>query len=212
MFIDNSDTLGSDHFPIICNISNTLGKKYFKSIEFRDIKALDKDAFSCELNDVIDMFSLSGSFSTSVLTLGASVASLLDDYAPLVSKRVSVVDTAPWFDKEYRDLRKLRRLAEKKKNRSEEHFLHYKDLYHEATALANTKKKDYVEAVIKKSENKTRTLYQVVNKVLDRKQSRILPDYTENIEVLASDFNNIFSEKLKRFEITCTSFLNTRMF
>ena len=32
---------------------------------------------------------------------------------------------------------------------------------------------------------------------------RILPDYTENIEVLASDFNKFFSEKLKRFEITC---------
>ena len=81
---------------------------------------------------------------------------------------------------------------------SEEHFLHYKDLCQEATALANTKKKDFVEAVIKKSENKTRTLYQVVNKVLDRKQSRFLPDYTEDIEVLASDFNKFFSEKVEK--------------
>ena len=198
VFIDNSDTLGSDHFPVICNISNTLGKKYFKSIEFRDIKAIDMNAFACNLNDVLDQFGISGTFATSVLTLEASVGNLLNEYAPLISKRVSVVDTAPWFDKEYRDLRKLRRLAEKKKNRSEEHFLHYKDLCQEATALANTKKKDFVEAVIKKSENKTRTLYQVVNKVLDRKQSRILPDYTEDIEVLASDFNKFFSEKVEK--------------
>jgi len=198
VFIDNSDTLGSDHFPVICNISNTLGKKYFKSIEFRDIKAVDKDTFSSDLNDVLDQFNVSETFENSVVSLDASIVNLLDVYAPLISKRVSVVDTAPWFDKEYRDLRKLRRQAEKKKNRSEGHFLHYKELCHEATTLASTKKKNFLETVIKKSENKTRTLYQVVNKVMDRKQSRILPDYTDNIELLASDFNKFFSEKVEK--------------
>ena len=64
--------------------------------------------------------------------------------------------------------------------------------------MANVKKKDYLDSVIKKSEQKTRTLYQVVNKVLDRNQKKILPDYADSIKQLASDFNNFFAEKVEK--------------
>ena len=51
---------------------------------------------------------------------------------------------------------------------------------------------------IKKSENKPYTLYQMVNKVLDRNQSKVLPDYTDNIQQLAADFNEYYIAKIEK--------------
>ena len=48
------------------------------------------------------------------------------------------------------------------------------------------------------SECNPKKLFNLVNAELDRKQSNPLPDFTENLEELASAFNNFFIEKLKR--------------
>ena len=53
---------------------------------------------------------------------------LLEEHAPHVTKDVAIVDAAPWFDSEYRDLRKKRRRAEKKKKKSPYHLALYSQL------------------------------------------------------------------------------------
>ena len=57
------------------------------------------------------------SFGKSVSSLTNICSELLDEHAPLQTKTVSVIDRAPWFDKEYREYRKLRRKAEAKASR-----------------------------------------------------------------------------------------------
>ena len=85
----------------------------------------------------------------------------IDQYAPYQSKSISVVDEAPWFDSEYRDLCKLRRQAERVKHRSEDNLKIYRNLCTQASVLATVKKKLYFDKVIKKSDNKPHKLYQV---------------------------------------------------
>ena len=196
--VDSQNVLGSDHFPVFCTFNVTVVQKYFKTIQFRNLKNMDNTEFESELKSVLNNFKSGSDFSVSITELCTSMTDILNKHAPYKEKTVSVVDSAPWFDSEYRNLRKLRRKAERIKDRSLDHLLNYKELCTQATMLASIKKKDYIESVIGKSNNKPRTLYQMVNRVLDRNQSKGVPDYTDDIQQLASDFNMYFVDKIDK--------------
>ena len=196
--INTTDTLQSDHFPVLCTFNISVEKKYFKTMQYRQLKDMDRNAFSVALSDILNNFKVSPNFSKSIMHLTSSVNSTIDNFAPYQSKTISIVDKAPWFDSEYRNLRKLRRQAERIKHRSEKNLHLYKNLCIQASAVATAKKKLHFKTIIKKSENKPYTLYQMVNKVLDRNQSKVLPDYTDNIQQLAADFNEYYIAKIEK--------------
>ena len=202
--VDQIDRLGSDHYPVYCDFSLAFEKKYFKDITYRKIKSMDKDKFSDELAAIVHSIDVNdvktAGMGESVRVLGDICSELLDEHAPLVSKRVSVIDTAPWFDNEYRDYRKLRRKAEGKAhklNATAEDKALYRDISTECSNLADLKKKEYFKSMINNSKGNPRTLWQTVNKSLDRKQSNPLPDYTDDLSKLASDFNTYFTDKIE---------------
>ena len=203
--VDQLNTLGSDHYPVYCDFSLAFEKKYFKNITYRKIKSMDKDRFSDELATVVSSIDVhdvnTADMGDSVRILGDICTELLNEHIPLVSKTISVIDTAPWFDNEYRDYRKLRRKAESKAhklNATAEDKALYKEISIECSNLADLKKKEYFKSMINNSKSNPRTLWQMVNKSLDRKQSNPLPDYTDDLSKLASDFNNYFTNKIDR--------------
>ena len=69
------------------------------------------------------------------------MSSLVDSHAPVKTKTIKI-PKAPWFDVEYKNLRKKRRKAEKKyrKSFSEQDKQVYIDLRKQTTDLAYSKK------------------------------------------------------------------------
>lgn len=190
--------LGSDHYPVFGKFSLTFEKKYFQSKTYRKLKCMDHEAFTTELSDIVSNLECS-SFSTSVTSLHTCLTTLLDSHAPLTTKRITIVDEAPWFDKEYRDLRKKRRKAErdcKKEDAPLEVKVAYRAAVQDCNALANIKKKQYMTRVIDNSRGNPKALYRMVNSVMDRKQSKPLPDHTTDLKELATEFNSFFSHKI----------------
>ena len=198
--VDDLNVLGSDHFPVFCNFKLVVEKKFFKDIQYRNLKEMDLDSFREDLDTVIKGLALTGSFKSVQSQLTEQAKVLLNHHAPLLSKRVSVVESAPWFDKEYRNLRSLRRRAEERwrKSKLTVDKLAYKDLCLSCSDLARDKKKAHFSKVIDRSEGNPKTLYQIVNKELDRKQTSKLPDYTGDICELASKFNTFFIDKIDK--------------
>ena len=202
--VDQLNRLGSDHYPVYGEFSLAFEKKYFKDITFRKIRTMDSDKFSEDLAAIVDSIDVNDvrteDMGVTVKDLSDICAELLDNHAPFVSKRVSVIDTAPWFDNEYRDYRKLRRKAESKAHKCDATLQDkalYRDISKECSNLANLKKKQYFKDMVNSSKNNPRTLWQLVNKSLDRKQSNLLPDYTGDVKKLASDFNKFFTDKIE---------------
>ncbi|KAL5252941.1 hypothetical protein ACHWQZ_G015637 [Mnemiopsis leidyi] len=189
-------------------VRNTTGKlvgdmtRSASGVHVRKLKAVDKAQFNSDLLDLISTIDspASAPFENSVSSLTNLCSELLDEHAPLQTKTVSVIDRAPWFDKEYREYRKLRRKAEAKaakKGASQQDKAFYRELCVECTNLATLKKKEYFKVMTENSKNNPRTLWQLVNKNLDRKQAKPLPDYTTNLAELSSDFNAFFTEKIE---------------
>ena len=212
--VDKDNNLGSDHFPVYCEFNITLCKKYFKTIQYRKIKEIDADTFSTQLASAADaIYDLEGSFGDLLSELSSSTLSMLEDHAPILEKRVAVVDKAPWFDKEYRELRKVRRRAERSYKSEKDPLLKiklkaaHKKLCQEASSLALDKKKEYLGHLIQNSGGNPRTLYAVVNKQLDRKQENPLPNFTDNMAELATSFNEFFVNKIdairQNIELSC---------
>ena len=189
--------MGSDHFPVFCNFNVQLNGKYFKEIEVRRLRQINNESFSVDLKNILDSLFMDQQFGFVIKDLSTALQKLVDYHAPKFIKSISVVDKAPWFNKEYRELRKLRRQAERKKHISEEAFLLYKDLCKKASDLANTKKKEFFSNKIQQSKGNSRTLYKVVNKVLDKQQTNVLPE-TDDIECLAKNFNQFYVDKIEK--------------
>ena len=200
--VDSIHNFGSDHFPIYCKVNLAIEKKYFKQVTYRKLSDIDQDKLKFDLTEVCSTVTLvdDSVFGQVYESLKSNFKEIMDEHAPLVTKNISVMDEAPWFDKEYRELRSKRRYAEKvwKKSNEPLHYMKYKDLCSEATFLANSKKKAYFSKLVVTSKNNPKTLFKLVNNALDRKQQQPLPDSTKSIEIQAKEFNDFFSEKIKK--------------
>lgn len=198
--VDSVEKFKSDHFPVYCNINLALDKKFYKQVTYRKLSVINRDTLRTDITTVLDNIDFSGQFGTVYSRLKTNLIDVIDDHAPVITKKIAIMSEAPWFDKEYRDLRSKRRLAEKKwkKHGNPCDYLIYKDLCNDATTLANTKKISYFTKIVEKSNNNPKTLFRLVNKALDRKQCNALPDCSTSMSELATDFNNFFSDKVRK--------------
>ena len=208
LFFDNSNLLDistlnvevtstlSDHFPVICSTKNFITNlKKPKTITIRDLKSVDNLKLSTDLMKCISEFKLSGNFMESCSNFFTRVKTTLDKHAPLVSKVISYVPHAPWFDSEYKNQRKLRRKAERKKDKSVENRILFEKIRAETSILANTKKKQYYNRLLEKNKDDVRCIFNIVNSELDRKQDVPLPA-GQNLPELSKNFNQFFNNKI----------------
>ena len=103
-----------DHFPMHFILSNEMMvKDGRKEIAFRTLKNIDislfKSDISMSLSDPKWMFS----FEESIVLFNKGCQDALDKHAPVIKKSIRELETAPWFDSEYKQLRIRRRRAEK---------------------------------------------------------------------------------------------------
>ena len=202
--VESVDTLGSDHFPIFTKVKLEVCKKKIKEVTFRSLKDVDRDAFSDDVIRTLETeYKATDCFEESVTILTNSCTELLSRHTLLKTAKIPTVAQAPWFDKDYQLLRAKRRKSEKKWRKSglEDDRLLYVALRKECTVLAKDKKKKFFTNTINKCENKTKKLYELVNRTLDRKQGTALPELNKDVPdvaKLASNFNSYYTGKVEK--------------
>ena len=165
------------------------------------------------MNEVKERVQISDTgFGENMKLYNTVLGDLLEQKAPLQKLSVKVVSSAPWFDTEYKELRRQRRKAEKtyKKTRSLEDKEKFTKLRKQTTQLAHNKKcKHYSD----KLEGSNRHLFSSINKLLDNEQEEVLPEADSDRE-LASRFLKYFTEKIEKIRQTFpedTTDINLRM-
>ena len=198
--VNVQDVSISDHFLVSFSIECRVRKSYTKTITYRKIKSVNQDEFNRNVSESFDndfIISNNFDFKQSIDYYNTTMKNLLDKHAPEVTKIIKVVPSAPWFDGEYKDLRKLRRKAERKYRRTG--LIADKNIFvslrSETTLLASQKKREYITGEIDKNKGNYKHLYSTVNKLLDIKQDVILPSCSSDME-LASNFEAYFRDKI----------------
>ena len=185
----------SNHYLVDFTVTCSPELREFKQIKYRNLGGIDPEVFSSEVVERWGGLNRSESFADNVSRYSGMLVEIMENKAPEKTKRIKIVPEAPWFDNEYKSARKLRRKAEKKykKTRLLADNEQLKRLKKQTTDLAYSKKKQHYTKKLK--EGNGRTLYKVVNKLLDNKQEKVLPT-SNNDKELADTFVKFFTEKI----------------
>ena len=188
----------SHHYLVDFNLICSVEEKEYKTITYRNIRNIDHTKLYQDISMKKQAIGEVDSLKDKVEVYNEMLVKILDKHAPLKTKTVKLVPRSPWFDSEYRNLRSIRRKAEKQYKRSNlpEHLENYKSLRKQTTNLALSKKKEYFDSKLNEMKN-SKTIYTVMNKLLDSKQERILPA-TYSDKELADSFMTYFQEKISK--------------
>ena len=185
----------SDHYLISFEVDVEVVKQETKTITYRNFKGVNMERFSEELVTKLQDNDLR-SFGEKVTVYNSTVRNMVNDYAPQLTKTIKITPNAPWFDSEYKAVRRARRRAEKKYKRTKapadrESFV---ELRKQTTKLAFDKKREHCTRKIEEC-NGTKALFGCVKELLDQKKPAILPSHDSEAE-LASRFNTYFIQKI----------------
>ncbi|KAL6491528.1 hypothetical protein MHYP_G00018730 [Metynnis hypsauchen] len=185
----------TDHFLLSFNINLCLSiTKPSRLISFRNIKDIDTDVLTSSLDNILNV-DTSSSPDELAAHYNNSLTSILNSLAPVKTRSVSFTHSAHWFTPELRLMktkaRELERLYRKSgltihKEMHKTHLSHYKN------AIVQTKS-SYYSGLICSNEGNTKTLFSLVNKLLQ--PSAFLPSHfysTDSCNALML----FFSEKI----------------
>ena len=163
----------------------------------RNLKNVNMERFMNEVKNKIQMTDTD--FGKNVSLYNTMLGDLVELEAPLQKRLIKVVKSAPWFDTEYKELRRERRKAEKKskKTKSLEDKEKFNMLRKKTTQLAHAKKCKHYGDKLKDN----RVLFSGINRLLDNEQEEILPESESNTE-LANRFLKYFTEKIEKIRST----------
>ncbi len=184
----------SHHFLVDFEVDVHPETRQYTTINYRNIKDINFVQFQADVNNKLTI-SDSHSLADGIKSYNEVLTSVLNEQAPMKSRNIKKVPDSPWFDGEYSNLRRLRRKAEKEYKRTgfNEHKYNYQNLRKQTTNLAYEKKKKYYAE--KLDTHNRKTLFSVVNKLLDKNQEVTLPDANSDNE-LAESFMNYFINKI----------------
>ncbi|KAI5085635.1 hypothetical protein C0J45_2211, partial [Silurus meridionalis] len=200
-----SDLSISDHFLVsFCAKLAIFKANLCRPISFRNIKNIDLPT----LADELAIFSSKSDFSTAdelVKYYDDGLKMILDEFAPVKTRTVSFVHSAPWFTPELRELktkgRRLERLCARTgltvhKEMDVEHIQNYK------TALTEAKSVYYSNRIAVSNGN-SRSIFLVVNNIL--KPPDYLPSDMYSTD-LCDSFLTFFASKVENVhqQILCS--------
>ena len=192
----------STHFLIDFNITVVPETKKQKSISYRVLKSINSDKL---VEDVTNNVNLSDSlsFEKNINKYNFAIKQLVDKHAPVKTRTVKEVTSAPWFDGEYEELRRKRRHVEKqfRKTGFTIHKENYTKLRKQAIALAHKKKCQYYGD--KLSTGNIRVMYLAINNFLDKKQEKVLPTASSDV-ALANTMMTFFNDKIEKIRSSFT--------
>ena len=133
----------SDHFLLSFNINRAAPQSFYKTITYR--KKVSKDDFQEDLKTVLENLEVHEDFKKTITEYNESLTKLIQKHYSEVTREVKIVENAPWFDFEYKELRKKRRKAEKvyQRSRKLEDKDTFKLLRKQTTELASGKMREY---------------------------------------------------------------------
>ena len=184
--VENS-TLGvSDHYPCTFKIPALKRNENKETIQYRNIKKIDLEQFKVTLKERMERTNYNDLDFESCYGEYKQVSEmLLDEVAPIQTKSIVKRQRPKWVDEEFNQSKILRRKLERiwRKNRTEENHQKYVQQRKQCADLSISKQKDYYSKLVDGSSGNQRSLFKVVEEMLDRKSERVLPEHTDPVEL-----------------------------
>ena len=194
----------SDHAPITFSLVTHRPPPERKLISYRKLKQIDMVKFKADIqNSALVHDPSSGSMDEMVEQYNETLARILDQHAPLITKYVKDRSHAPWYNEEVLAAKQMKRKAERKylKTRLTVHL----DMVREARTRLNNickrAKSNYYKGKIEACAKDQKSLFKFINELMHRGREIRLPDF-DDASILANDFAQFFVDKIDRISQT----------
>ena len=168
--MESSETDISHHRIVDFQLAVKSEAKALKLVTCRNLKNIEMESFMKKVEEKIHITETC--FGDNMRKYNTVLRELVDMEAPLQNRSIKVVSSAPWFDGEYKELRKQRRKAEKKSKKTNTPVdkEKYIQLRKQTTQLAYEKKcKHYGDKLV----GNNHLMYSSINQLLDNEQEAV---------------------------------------
>ena len=157
--------------------------------------------FATELSSTSLLSLSSNTVDDAVDSYNKVLYDLLEKYTPLVSRSVAVLVTQPWLTSDITEAKRLKRHCEKlwRKSNLTVHRLEYRKQCNNVKELIQIAKSQYYLKQVAECEGDQKKLFSIVDSLLGRDKSEILPSLTNPLS-LANTFNNFFVSKIAKIQ------------
>ena len=194
------DSYFSDHCSVLFLINTSKPQLSRKEVSFRKIKAIDTTAFMEDLSASRLCLDPPSEPDKLVDCYNTTLAELLDQYAPLKTKSVTVGPQVPWYSDEIREAKRERRRAERRWRSTGTaadlvSFKRKKYIY--VTHLLKKAKSAFLAEFIDQNADHQGKLFRAVKDLLVEKNTLDFSDYADK-SALANDLGRYFVQKVIR--------------
>ena len=190
----------SDHFSVSINIECSVEHRpSTKTISYRRYNDLDADILAEEIRSSILCTDLVyPSLDDAVKLYNEIVTAAIDKLCPVVTKKVNVNRSSPWYDLELRELKRKRRRAERawRKHKHKEAKLIYCKFRDDYNDMIKGKRSSYYKKHISSLKGNSKELYKSVNKLIGKATTASLPACAD-LNTLRNDFKDYFTNKIE---------------
>ena len=169
-------------------------------MSYRKTKYADVEKFRNEMKLALNgTFSEERNFENNYLKYRTTAEKILDEHFPIVTKTIVHKENVKWMDGEFRKSRALRRKLEKqwRRDKTEEKRIRYIQQRNLCAKMSVEKQEDFYAKVVEEAGNDQKTLFKVVNTLLDKQNVKVLPEHTDPSK-LADEFNEYYIQKIKK--------------
>ena len=196
----NTFGISTDHLPITIRIPCEVKEEKQELRTVRPYKKMDMETFKKDLELVLNnIVNSEDNFENTYNKYKEEASELLNHHCPEEVKKVRKENNPKWMDAEYKKARAERRKLERswRKSKSEEDHQQYVLQRNLCSNLSIKKQEGHYSKLIDSADNKQKSLFKVVDKLLDKKDERILPVHTDPVD-LANKFNKYYVEKIDK--------------
>ena len=190
----------SDHFAVQFNLHIPSKPRQDRIIKFRKVKEIDASSFGTDFWKALNPLTSPDVDELSKLVDGynQAVAAVLDQHAPLKTKRVENECYQPWYCSDIGDAvrngRKLERIWRadvKNKNK----WIAFNKQRKVTQAIIKKSEKEYYHQLFLEKASNPKEVFSIANALLPRNNISPLPKYSSLLE-LANGFNKFFVDKI----------------
>ena len=211
---DGTGKVSKDHFAVTFNTNVAKPAPIRKTVTFRKLRSIDVDTFNNELTEseclrscgeISDPEELVGTY-TNVLN------EMIEKYAPLRTKTITLRPTCPWFTEELHAAKHTRRKLERKWRNSGLAIDH--EIYRKYCAEVNKKlqktRETYLSEKFESCGRDQKTMFKITKTLLDGPRKVSLPT-GKTAQELSQECSDFFIDKVEKIRSQITSQNQTNM-
>lgn len=199
----------ADHAAVHCCLQLSKPPLPTKELVYRKTKSIDHAMFAQDLRESPLLQSPALTLDDLITQYNTVLSDILNKHAPLKMRIVKAKPSNVWHNEDIIQARKICRRQERcwRRTKSESDRILFQEKREAFKITLKTSKCKYYSERISECKDQ-RDLFRVTDEILHQKGKSKLPSYTDTSQ-LADQFNNFFSDKIKRIRENLDSAIST---